>query len=501
MSVMKHLPIQPYPGIHSAVGSDAHDHAGSGNATAKECSKGLKIRTSRHWVLPPRPKPGRKPNHSHDSSKKKKQAQSQTQSQVRTQAQTPVPEPVQAEKSNKGLLKKEIISIKLENNKLKVELGQLVDNLQDLKQKYNLARQKSHDNDLIKEKAKQKPKDKARPKKTTNTSMSASAGTKANPKKREYLDDSTFAFLKFEDESDEMRTESESVGLSPILISNAKMNCTSSISSCKTILTDDEDILTVSSSTPNSLFSSDLQHSSSISSASSINVTAASTTNHQLNNRASPGKNTVAASNDLRFLDSYEQMHFYDKYMCAEPVAQPVLEAEHQHQQHQPQQQQQSLHSIKKEDSDFPLMSLASNDNENVLSFLQQNNDSELPSFTSDPSKPCYNGLFFNSKPSYETDDLFQNISVPQDTDDTLMTTTTATTATTATTSFYVPPSLEELMEEQDGGTKFFSMINTTTTTATTIPANADDDDDALNLHNYDDDFDMLKVEVFDMVN
>lgn len=460
MSLTKHLPIQPYPGIHNAGAGtsdaavndhvQAHDHSGNSKSGGKGSAKGLTIRTSRHWVLPPRPKPGRKPNHNHtqENPKKKKQSQPHALAQTpapaaATQIQTPAPAPGQQDKPCKIILKREINSIKLENNKLKLELGQLVDSLQDLKQKYNTAKQQE-----------KLPKAKSKPK----------------SKKRQYLDDSTFAFLKFEDDNEDSCKDQDDLIL-PLLVANTKMNSTPSMSSCKTLLTDDEDLLTVSSSTPNSLFSSDLQHSSSLSSASSISVNnnVGCGSAHIHANHESPVKNTI---NDLRFLDDYEQMEFYDKYVCADPAQQPQQQ---QKQQEVLQPQLQSLDSIKEEEADFPLMSIASQDNDNILNFLQ-NNDNELPSFNESPNQVC-DDLFFSGK--RETDGLFQHLSAPDSSH------AAATTASTA--NFYMPPSLEELMEEQDGGAKNFSMI--------------DNNDDDLHLHNYDDDFDMLKVEVFDLVN
>ena len=400
MSSAKHLPIQPYPAaIAPSIG--AMNHVGTGGA--RKSSTGLTIRTSRHWVLPPRPKPGRKPNH-YDSKRGSKSASPPPPKKIAS--------PISAKKETKTALKKEIQHIKVENSKLKQELGQLVGNLQALKKQYT-------------------------PPLETGT------------RKRHHLDDSTSAFLKFEDDEEECRMQ-ESVAFPPLLVTNAKMNLTSSMSSCKTIATDDEDILTMSSSTPNSLVSSDLQHSSSLSSASSLN----------LNHAQHPPLKQSSNDSQLKFLDDYEQMEFYDKYMRmdlnlpSQQVDDSYLVA---------------LDSIKEEETDFKFTQT----NQDHLSFL--GNQSVTVDDQSD-------NLFFAVKEEPNDDTkLFQEFN-----DESQPTTTTTTTTNSTLTNFYMPPSLEELMDEQDGGLKNFSNVTNNLT------------NDEIN--DYRDDFDMLKVEVFDMI-
>lgn len=228
------------------------------------------------------------------------------------------------------------------------------------------------------------------------------------------------------------------------------MNLTSSMSSCKTIATDDEDILTMSSSTPNSLVSSDLQHSSSLSSASSLN----------LNHAQHPPLKQSSNDSQLKFLDDYEQMEFYDKYMRmdlnlpSQQVDDSYLVA---------------LDSIKEEETDFKFTQT----NQDHLSFL--GNQSVTVDDQSD-------NLFFAVKEEPNDDTkLFQEFN-----DESQPTTTTTTTTNSTLTNFYMPPSLEELMDEQDGGLKNFSNVTNNLT------------NDEIN--DYRDDFDMLKVEVFDMI-
>lgn len=392
-------------------------------------------------MLPPRPKPGRKPNHC-DSKRGSKSASPPPPKKLTSpaaaggakkeaaklpirnmsvpaacpkaaqQQQAPIP----VKKQTKTALKKEIQHIRFENSKLKQELGQLVGNLQALKRQYT---------------------------------PPADVGTR----KRHYLEDSTSAFLKFEEDEEECRTQDESMSFPPLLVTNAKMNLTSSMSSCKTINTDDEDILTMSSSTPNSLVSSDLQHSSSLSASSLVSGHA-----HQTAIGQSPN-----GDSQLKFLDDYEQMEFYDKYMRMDlnlPAQQPddnYLVA---------------LDSIKEEETEFKFTEPSSDNH--LLSFLGSQ-DAKLDEDTS---------LFFSVKqePNENNDaKLFHEFSGENQPP-----TATTTTTNSTSTNFYMPPSLEELMDEQDGGFKNFSNLTSTLTNG--------------EINDYQDDFDKLKVEVFDMI-
>lgn len=574
MTSTKHLPIQPYPGsissanptpimiapskkddnTHSFSGGNSRSSSsgvstGNGDGQSKKCSStGLTIRTSRHWVLPPRPKPGRKPNQSHDSHNQyNHHPHSSTSTTTTTKRKpviakeiaiqrgnsdvglnatkakvpasssslpvafkkdlsklpikninpptclkaaispisssiTPITSPsssITAKKQTKTALKKEINNIKVQNTKLKQELGQLVGNLQDLKRKYNAKNL------------------------TTPAPSKAKPAKPSNKKKRHYLDDSTLAFLKFEEEDDNNNDadvlndeviESDPVMLPPLLISNTKMNLTSSISSCKTILTDDEDILTMSSSTPNSLFSADLQHSSSLSSASSLNLNTNNSCSANINgdyaSPVCPNTNSKNTNHQLKFLDGYEQMAFYDKYMRMDLSLPSELATNTNVSDND---NNIGLDSIKEEENECKFYD-NTNDN-NILDFIQSHDNkfirNELPPFNDNDirdTKPC--DLFFSIK--QESDDLFQTLSL--DNNQTITTTTSAS----SNANYYLPPSLEELMEEQDGGVvsnisekcfKNFSMMTNNINDLTLTSAN-----------DCDDDFDMLKVEVFDMV-
>ncbi|QLL30577.1 hypothetical protein HG536_0A03950 [Torulaspora globosa] len=441
MSSTKPLPIQPYPAAIAPQLSAAHNGTGATVGARKNggaSSSGLTIRTSRHWVLPPRPKPGRKPNH-YDSKRSKqaaaappqpapvvKKSVSQPVCVKKELASVPIKksatapacltkkqvQPSPAKKQTKTALKKEIQHIKVENSKLKQELSQLVSDLQALKQRYN-------------------------------------SPEAASTKKRQFLDDSTSAFLKFEeDERNEDLTQ-----LPPLLVSTAKMKFTSSVSSCKTIPTDDEDMLTVSSSTPNSLISADLQHSSSsVSSASSLNLNPGQA--HGL----SP---TIHAKPQLKFLDDHEQMQFYDKYMRMDFSLAPHQHIDENH--------LAALDSIKEEETEFKFG--GANDDD-ILSFLE--NKHELAVQQDSKDDQC----FFAVKQETREDDADFLLQQPVAND------TISTTISNSTTSnFYMPPSLEELMEEQDGGSKNFPLNLTTN-----------------DFNYYEDNLDMLKMEAFDMI-
>lgn len=417
MSSTKPLPIQPYP---AAIAPQVETVG-----ARKNSASGMTIRTSRHWVLPPRPKPGRKPNH-FDGKRKQAAAppppapvvkksepvvkkelasvpikKSATAPACMTKKQVPSP----AKKQTKTALKKEIQHIRVENSKLKQELSQLVNDLQALKQRYD----------------------------------------SPTGKKRQFLDDSTSAFLKFEEDE-------ELPQLPPLLVSTAKMKFTSSVSSCKTIPTDDEDVLTVSSSTPNSLISADLQHStSSVSSASSLNLNPGQA--HGL----SP---TMQGKPQLKFLDDHEQMQFYDKYMRMDFGMAPHQHIDENH--------LAALDSIKEEETEFKF---GGADDDDILSFLENKHEIAVKQESNDDQ------CFFPVK--QETEDNADFLLQQPVANDTISTTISNST----TSHFYMPPSLEELMEEQDGGSKNFPLNLTTN-----------------DFNYYEDNLDMLKMEAFDMI-
>ncbi|QLQ78143.1 hypothetical protein HG537_0A03900 [Torulaspora globosa] len=429
MSSTKPLPIQPYPMAIAPLSASSNGCVG-----AKKNSSGMTIRTSRHWVLPPRPKPGRKPNH-FDAKRGKQAAAQPPASTVKKSVSQPVcakkeltsvpikksatapacltKKPVQqspVKKQTKTALKKEIQHIRVENSKLKQELSQLVSDLQALKQRYD-------------------------------------SPEGVVTKKRQFLDDSTSAFLKFEEDE---RNE-ELPQLPPLLVSTTKMKFTSSVSSCKTIPTDDEDMLTVSSSTPNSLISADLQHStSSASSASSLNLNPG----HSLSS-------TIHGKPQLKFLDDHEQTQFYDKYMNMDFSLAPHQHIDENH--------LAALDSIKEEETEFKFGSVNDDD---ILSFLENKHEIAVGQESKEDQS------FFAVKQETNQDDTDFLLQQPIAND------TISTTISNSTMSnFYMPPSLEELMEEQDGGSKNFPLNLTTN-----------------DFNYYEDNLDMLKMEAFDMI-
>ncbi|CAR29200.1 ZYRO0G03036p [Zygosaccharomyces rouxii] len=543
MVVVKHLPpIQPYPVQHDAPVHIAPSDNGLGSDQAKRrqggSRKGLVIRTSKHWVLPPRPKPGRKP------SERRRTAPSATAGATAPAATTPAPVtipapasatstlasaptvptsvPVSASTSSpsaavppstpvspgtssikkdlsklpikninqsskahpsantasasvsesgcnnnnrdytntddqsansltpcvspsppkrtKTSLKREIQHIKSENTKLKQELGLLVGNLQDLKQKCR--RVEAHED-----------------------SRNNDENVHCNRKRP--LDES-LAFLKFEEDEETL----------PPLLSSNKMKTSSSVSS-RTNLTDDEDLLTASSSTPNSLFSLDLQHSHSSSSSCSRSHSKSSPSNEK---------------SQLRFLDTFEQSEFNDKHAEKSMTAPAITATTSANPPTMAPSVELPLSSIKEEESDqFPWIDPAKEE-ASILDFLQtqqeiytdpindkdffdnsitNNNGNDINDKNDEANgDDNYNNDVTNHNNNTENDDLFQNLSLAA-----------PPTATTTTTACYVPPSLEELMEEQDGGFVNNSNANTTLT----------------NVNDYDDDFDMLRTQVFDM--
>lgn len=325
-------------------------------------------------------------------------------------------------KRTKTSLKREIQHIKSENTKLKQELGLLVGNLQDLKHKFKQVEAKeendTHDNNS------------------------------SNCHRKRHLDES-LAFLKFEDDEESL----------PPLLSSNKMNPSSSTSS-RTNLTDDEDLLTVSSSTPNSLFSLDLQQSHSSSSSCSRSHSKSSPTNEK---------------SQLRFLDTFEQAEFGEKHaekLLATPIVPTTQTATN------PSSVELPLSSIKEEENDqFPWID-PTKEEASILDFLQTHQEMYTDPIEGENVFDGNNRVnsdennTINNNDNSENDDLFQNLSLAA-----------PPTATATTSACYVPPSLEELMEEQDGGFVNNSNSNTTLT----------------NVNDYDDDFDMLRTQVFDM--
>ncbi|SCV01536.1 LAME_0G16864g1_1 [Lachancea meyersii CBS 8951] len=271
-------------------------------------------------------------------------------------------------KLTKTALKKEIQHLKLENFKLKQEMGHLVGSLQDLKQKFSLF----------------------------NNASSAVAPTSlhlSSTKKRPFLDsmeqktcsDNTDSFLKFEDDNAEDEDASNAI------ISSAHMRPTMSFSSqysSRTTLTDDEDP-GFSSSTPSSLFSAELQrsvtNSSHVSSQpyhhhlqslqNSSGTPSYSPLHHGSSSPSSmiSTKATLSSLNSIKFVDDYEHQDFYSKHrqmfdngiapnLPSNSIVSPSTS-------NQP--GDFHLDAIKEEDMDFRLEHDFGNEDVSILNFLE----------------------------------------------------------------------------------------------------------------------------------
>ncbi|AGO10409.1 AaceriABL047Wp [[Ashbya] aceris (nom. inval.)] len=269
----KPVPIQPGP-AHSGV-AIAPNMGGR-----KTGGGGLTIRTSRHWVLPPRPKPGRKPSYAAAGAAEAERKKTG------------------GRRSTKAVLRKEIQQLRLENVKLKKELERLVASLQELKRRFTSTAPETPAADIA-------------------TPVSLSATPEAS-KKRGYVEDSTDAFLKFEDED----------GGDVPALATACMAQSLSLGS-RASFTDDEDF----GSTPSSLFSSDLQNLSAgvVCSALTQHVahspralhsgSPSSSTSSTLSKSAPAGAGIEAGPapalmslETLTFLDNYERTEFYSKH-------------------------------------------------------------------------------------------------------------------------------------------------------------------------------------------
>lgn len=571
----KHLSIQPTPGgvplnISSmrpssagpaAVANPTHHNnvtiapnpSSISRNSKKSGGSGIVIRTSKHWVLPPRPKPGRKPSASTGGSSKHgcnsnnsgngsgsgsgsgSSSRSRSNPTVPSAVTSPVPTanetkkgektrlskraPVPAEvpqlskpvsaipltsssttaiskpsitpitskpastqktntksaiamtktasvttpevtsvaknnkktstrKPNKTTLKKEIQQLKFENCKLKQELGQLVGSLQELKKKCSLC-DDSH-------------------------AVYNEYAENASTRKRSFADildlqepdNTTDAFLKFE-EDDEETAVSASVPIANVHSVNMMMTPSfASQYSSRTNLTDDED-LGFSSSTPSSLFSSELQQS--MTNTSSVSMAINNSMNHQTtqsktvtgvpvhspqhHHGSSPSSSTSskqqgvgACSNTaIQFLDDYEQMDFYNKHHG-------LLEQEKNNENESSLQQifdtnldsqtastggDLHLDVIKEEDLDFKFDHDFDEDDTGILNFLQnhvsldgvKNENNSVPIKAEEDNDDA----LISRQGTQPFDELFNTTKDENDSGD------------------YLPPSLEELMEEQDG--------------------------------------------------
>lgn len=544
---------------------------------------GITIRTSRHWVLPPRPKPGRRPSpavsikqqasasasasvsasassvspgvsssvspapavkvkteteeHSVQAKKsdkggsvtgsrpnansipltnskskvqnakqtRKSEITAKTQVKVKTEhsnavhspvstataaataaaAAQPIPSqtpaPVQSadtkkKPSSKTALKKEIQILKMENNKLKQELSDLVGNLQELKCQFPIASPPEDANLLKTQKGVPAAKGKAsavaaagmtrkrsiidsdidmlqaHPLQASSSSVSHHHHHEVKP---EPLDD-TEIFLKF-DEDDEPHKD---------LIKNlssSRMNQTSSLSS-RTSFTDDDDLL-LSSSTPSSLFSTDLNRTVSnqmFSTSTMVTNTGSSPSSSHTSNKSLQNSQYSDTIETMKFIDGYEQMEFYSKYKLSSNHSQEPLKSVQKLKSDHVASHQDELDCIREEEPVTDLLATgaisASNStsvtakpsnpdqDSGMLYFLQKhalskNPGSKLGDLPIDLDDSLPSSLLL--KLGEEDENSFMNLNLKSiDPDDPLNEHVTDTP--------FVAPTLEELMEEQD---------------------------------------------------
>ncbi|SCU89843.1 LANO_0D06656g1_1 [Lachancea nothofagi CBS 11611] len=349
-------------------------------------------------------------------------------------------------KLTKTALKKEIQQLKLENFKLKQEMGHLVGNLQDLKQKVPFL---------------SNPTFRATPSSNPYPSLSKKRPFLGSEDDTKQQSDSTDNFLKFEDDDEE---EEEEVINANAVISGVPMKPTMSFSSqysSKTNLTDDEDP-GFSSSTPSSLFSAELQRSVTNSSFASTQQylhnfpcgphntsgTPGYSPHHHSSNSPSsmiPAKLPVSGIDNVKFIDDYEHQDFYSKHrhlfdnkcssalkdsMCTTSMngnstASPTI-PNHPGDLH--------LDAIKEEDLDFRLDHDFGNDDMSILNFLEDHGTKSVNATTT--TAVTETTPRWAMKDERESDiNIFQEFnSEPQ----------------FPKQEFYMPPSLEELMGDQD---------------------------------------------------
>ncbi|SCU94687.1 LADA_0G10352g1_1 [Lachancea dasiensis] len=335
-------------------------------------------------------------------------------------------------KLTKTALKKEVQRLKLENFKLKQEMGHLVGNLQDLKQKFTFL------NDV------------------SSAISPTSLGTVAG-KKRPYLDsseshnaaDSTDSFLKFEDDNEEEEMPGSARGG---VMMRPTMSFSSQYSS-KTNLTDDEDP-GFSSSTPSSLFSAELQRSVTNSSfvgsqqchhnmqCNSHNSSGTPGYSPHYHGSTSPSSIISAklpgfSSDGLKFIDDYEHQDFYHKHRHMFEIRNSS--GHHGSSTVSPTMSNQPgdlhLDSIKEEDMNFKLDQEFGNDDMSILNFLE-NHPSKVEHATTSTAVT-------NTIPRWVIKEGEQalDLNVFQE---------AGPEPTILKQEFHIPPSLEELMGEQE---------------------------------------------------
>ncbi|CDO96046.1 unnamed protein product [Kluyveromyces dobzhanskii CBS 2104] len=247
---------------------------------------------------------------------------------------------------SKTALKKEIKILKMENNKLKKELTDLVGNLQELKRQFPIGSESpngatahamattSNVNVPMKQKILPKPATGKSFHEPPHLKQEFTKYAEKSSRKRSIIDtntdplpisvkpepaDDTEIFLKFDEDEEPSKDFIKN-------LSSSKMIATSSLSS-RASLTDEDDLL-LSSSTPSSLFSTDLGRTYSnqlLSNSSSFPNTGSSPSSSHTSNKSLPNSQYSDAIEAMKFLDGHEQMEFYSKYKFSATHSQEPL--------------------------------------------------------------------------------------------------------------------------------------------------------------------------------
>ncbi|AET41232.1 transcription factor HAP4 Ecym_7406 [Eremothecium cymbalariae DBVPG len=500
----KPVPIQPGP-LHHNVMIAPNLHGGKKQDAV---SSGLTIRTSRHWVLPPRPKPGRKPSclvgncrngavvastcakggggdavGGVDDGKGHSVCVSQASVEPSGRTGDVGGSGTGSETSNgngggkksaakkpktKIVLRKEIQQLKLENTKLKKELGRLVGSLQDLKRKC------SSPTAVV-----------GSDSKSRHSNRNEEWG-----KKRGFVEDTTEAFLKFEDDEDDGDNgdgdgegeddddDEDDDGLvsvdDTVLVSSSSLSqqqqpalttvrLAQALSySSRTNLTDEEEV----GSTPSSLFSSDLHGLSVVSTTTTsttlpMGVGGGNTNPIQspplYDGNGSPSPSTSSSKpaqprgqqqqsnarpfpvDSITFLDDYELSEFCNKHHdMLLGNYQSSLPEDHQ----RLTKSNTELDSIKEEDyhaSKILDSTQQDMDSTSILRFLKTHiNGQQSSCFEDDDDDELY---VVRSTAAAADDDRNGWVMVDDDCVDVVV---------KSKSDYFMPPSLEELMEEQD---------------------------------------------------
>lgn len=414
------------------------------------------------------PIPTLKPSAKMESAKVKPQVKMEQLDVTLDHIQSAQPVEPKKKPGSKTALKKEIKILKMENNKLKKELTDLVGNLQELKRQFPIVPEESNSKSphtIVPSVNSSVPmQQKILPKPMTNKSYHEPVHVKQEhterlPRKRSIIDndadmlqievkpepaDDTEIFLKFDEDDEPNRDFIKN-------LSSSRMVQTSSLSS-RASLTDEDDLL-LSSSTPSSLFSTDLNRTVSnqlLSNSSTLTNTGSSPSSSHTSNKSLPNSQFSDTTEAMKFLDGYEQMEFYSKYKLSTSHSQEPLKSIQKLKVDHHSTHQDELDCIKEEDpmTDTLANSKAYNAEQDasMLYFLQKhaltkNPGSKLGDLPIDLDDSLPSSLLL--KLSEDDENSFMNLNLNSiDPDDPLSEHVNDTP--------FVAPTLEELMEEQD---------------------------------------------------